>query len=87
MKYIPVIVTLLVLYCSCGTEQQVQSTPGDSSATQSENTESMPVNGDYIYEITDLKSGETRTLNQQEYLKSEYIDNPAYRVEEKFKVK
>lgn len=76
----------LTMLASCAGE--TTETPEEVTDTvKSENFEAIPIQSEYTYTITNLQTGEKIQLNQRDYLNSDYIDNPDYKVEEKVNVK
>ncbi|MBX7095346.1 MAG: hypothetical protein K1X56_11525, partial [Flavobacteriales bacterium] len=71
---------LLVFLAACGSEAEPKEEKKDSVV--SESFEAMPIKSDYTYIIIDKKTGEEKTLNQEEYLASPYLDNPDFEVRE-----
>lgn len=50
--------------------------------TLTENTEYIPIENVYFYEITDNKTGKVIELSQTDYLNSSYLNNPGYSIKE-----
>jgi hypothetical protein len=86
----PILILLLsALMFSCGSAGDSDTSTSDSTSVDvpvTESTEAMPINNEYIYEITDKKTGKKKTLTQDEYLQSDYISNPSVEVKEKLKI-
>jgi len=56
------------------------------STTTTESFETMPITNEYVYEITDRKTGKKKILSQEEYLNSDYTADPNVEVVEKVKI-
>lgn len=72
----------LFFICSCSAGNNTDEPEITPDTVQAE-AESIPLTTDYVYEITELKSGKTFEISQEEYLNSDYIDNKDYTVKEK----
>jgi len=76
----------LLLLAACGSEKPAETPKTDSVVTTApETTESAPmeVDAEYRYIITDKKTGKKMELSADEYVTSDYVENPQYTVEER----
>lgn len=75
----------LLLLAACGGEKPAETPKTDSVVTAPETTESAPmkIETEYRYIITDKKTGKKIELSADEYVTSDYVENPQYTVEER----
>ncbi|HRE97802.1 MAG TPA: hypothetical protein PK637_13615 [Flavobacteriales bacterium] len=60
---------LLFSFLSCSTgESEMEDKTDSVSTTTTESFETMPITNEYVYEITDRKTGKKKILSQEEYL-------------------
>ncbi|MFN3341878.1 MAG: hypothetical protein ACK40M_04230 [Flavobacteriales bacterium] len=88
MTFLRVFVCLLIFpFLSCSTgETEIEDITDTVSITTPESFEAMPITNEYVYEITDKKTGKKKLLSQEEYLNSDYTADPSVEVVEKVKI-
>jgi hypothetical protein len=75
----------ILLLAACSSEKPAETPKTDTVVTTPETTESAPMEFDaeFRYVITDKKTGKKIELSADEYVTSDYVENPQYTVEER----
>jgi hypothetical protein len=79
-------VSALAIFASCG-ETPVKEKEEIPSEKTIENADTLTNDSGFNYVITNNKTGEIIQMTQEEYLVSDYLNNPEFTVEEKLIVK